>query len=207
MMSRGMKLSSVIATVIGLSVVPVTAKAAVDFSGSLGALAANVSFDVLPGSQLKVSLTNTSASQALVPSSVLTGVFFNGLNGLTPASAYLNTGSVVVNASQNDGPYVGLQPPGGNVGGEWAYESGFGGPNSTTAGISSTGLGLFGQFNFNGPNLQNPTALDGMQYGIVPASNADGIGNGGMGGNAFIRNSVVFVLSNYTGIVRVIGNQ
>lgn len=177
------------------------ADAAVSFSASLGNLAASVTFDVLPGSKLEVVLTNTSAFATGVPAEILTAVFFSGADGLTPASATVATGSTVINTYNNTGIYDNQQPPAGNVGGEWAYTSvGSGAPTGATSGISSSGLGgLFGGANLNGPNLQNPLALDGMQYGIVSASTAEGSGNGGMTGNALIRNAVRFVLDNYTG--------
>ncbi len=41
--------------------------------------------------------------------------------------------------------------------------------------------------------------MDGMQYGIVSASTQPNTGNGGVEGNALIRNAVRFVLSGYTG--------
>ena len=194
-----MRVSIALAFATGIAIAPVTAQAAVTFSAQAGALAASVSFDVLPGSKLQVVLTNTSLTEAAEPMGVLTAVFFSGLNGLTPTSALLAAGSTVINTVNNTGIYANQQPPGDNVGGEWAYNVVSGLPNGASAGISSSGLGIFGGANFNGPNLQNPVALDGMQYGIVPASSQSGGGNGGMDGNAFIRNSVVFVLDNYTG--------
>ena len=177
------------------------ADAAVSFSASLGNLAAGVTFEVLPGSKLEVVLTNTSAFATGVPAEILTAVFFSGADGLTPGSATLAAGSTVINTYNNTGIYDNQQPPDGNVGGEWAYTAvGNGAPSGATSGLSSSGLGgLFGGANLNGPNLQNPLALDGMQYGIVSASTAEGSGNGGMTGNALIRNAVRFVLDNYTG--------
>ena len=178
-----MRVSIALAFATGIAIAPVTAQAAVTFSAQAGALAASVSFDVLPGSKLQVVLTNTSLTEAAEPTGVLTAVFFSGLNGLTPTSALLAAGSTVINTVNNTGIYANQQPPGDNVGGEWAYNVVSGLPNGASAGISSSGLGIFGGANFNGPNLQNPVALDGMQYGIVPASSQSGGGNGGMDGN------------------------
>ena len=53
-----------------------TAATPVLFSGSSGGLSATVSFDIV-GSQLQVVLSNTSIGDVLVPSDVLTAVFFN----------------------------------------------------------------------------------------------------------------------------------
>lgn len=177
------------------------ADAAVSFTALVGNLAASVTFDVLPGSKLEVVLTNTSEFASGVPADILTAVFFSGANGLTPGGAWLATGSTVINSSNNSGIYQNQQPPDGNVGGEWAFAAvGAGAPSGATVGIASSGLGgLFGQPNMNGPNLQNPMALNGMEYGIVSASTAEGSGNGGVTGNALIRNAVRFELDNYTG--------
>lgn len=188
-----------IAAAVALAAVPAEAST-VSFAALSGNLAASVTFGALPGSQLEVVLTNTAATATGIPSNILTGVFFSGLTGLTPTSAMLHNGSTVINAVNNTSPYTNLQPPGGNVGGEWAYGAvNSGSLGAATAGISSSGLGLFGQPNFNGPNLQDPSAVDGMQYGIVSASTQPGTGNGGVASNALIRNAVRFVLDGYTG--------
>jgi hypothetical protein len=139
------------------------------------------------GGTLTVTLTNTSLLDVTDPTFVLTALFFSGANGLTAQTANVAAGSSVFNG------------PTGNVGGEWAYESGFAGPKGATAGISSSGLspsGFFGQPNFLGPNLQNPAALDGLQYGITSAGDVFSTpGNGALSSNALIKNSVVFTLS------------
>jgi hypothetical protein len=179
------------AAVLGLASTP--AAQAIVFSASSGNLAASANFVVdATANTLTVTLANTAATDALVPADVLTGLFFsiNGGPALTPVSALLGAGSVVIQDSA---------PTGGNVGGEWAYGAGLSAPGGATRGISSAGFGLFGDFNFNGPDLDSPNAVNGMNYGIVPASQLAGDGNGGMDGvGGFINNSVVFVLS-YTG--------
>lgn len=162
---------------------------AVSFTASGGNLAASAAFVIDEGGNLQVTLTNTSAFDVLVPADVLTAVFFdiNGVGPLTPVSALL------------DGSTVWFGPDGGgNVGGEWAYASGLlGAPHGATEGISSSGLGLFGAANFNGANLQDPAALDGLQYGITSAGDNPLTGNKAVtapGKNALIHNSVVFTL-------------
>jgi MYXO-CTERM domain-containing protein len=161
------------------------------YAGTSGTLAASAIFyydDVLK--DLKVVLTNTSASDANVPANVLTSMFFNlgGTGTLTPLSALLTAGSTVLYDPQG-------QPAGGNVGGEWAYESGIDGPGTRNAGISSTGLGLFGGSNFNGPDLQDPLALNGLEYGILPAGHSTSGDNQGLTkSGGLIKNSVTFLL-------------
>jgi hypothetical protein len=157
------------------------------FQASDGNLAASVDF-VTSGGDLVVTLTNTSSNDVLIPSEVLTAVFFDviGVGSLTPVSALLNGSTVFF------GPNGG-----GNVGGEWAYGSGLAGaPELATEGISSSGFGLFGGPNFVGSNLQDPVAVDGLNYGITSAGDNTGTGNAQVTGNvALIRNSVVFTLS------------
>lgn len=164
---------------------------AITFNGSSGSLAASVTFDT-SGTDLIVTLTNTSINDVLVPADILTAVFWN-VNGdplsLTRTSAVLNAGSSVV---------FGSTDPGNVVGGEWAYKSGLmGAPFGTTYGISSSGFGLFGPGDvFPGTNLQGPADPDGLQYGITSAGDNTGTGNTPVTGtNALIKNSVVFTLS------------
>jgi hypothetical protein len=110
---------------------------------------------------------------------------------LTPVSATLYGGSTV---------WFGLDG-GGNVGGEWAYVDGLSGaPNGADEGVSSAGLGLFGDANFGGANLQGPTAVNGGPYGITSAGDNPLTGNAAVtGGEALITNSVKFVLSGLPG--------
>jgi hypothetical protein len=159
------------------------------FSASNGNLAASVEFEI-SGNSLFVTLTNTASSPALVPADSLTGVFFDwsGNPSLTQQTAVLAGTSSVLFPPSGDGT------DGGNLGGEWAFESGLSGaPHDASYGISSSGLDLFGDANFTGANLQGPDAVNGMQYGIVPASGTTG-GNPPMtnGSSAFISNAVLF---------------
>lgn len=170
-----------------------SAQASIVFSGSSGSKSATAEFDV-SGSNLIVKLKNTSAADVLVPADLLTAVFFNvsGANlSLTRSSAVLGSGSVVMNGSTD---------PGNVVGGEWAYNfasGGFsgGGAGSRRYGISSTGLNDFGPPDrFPGTNLSGPTSPDGMQYGITSAGDNNATANGGLAGEAIIKNEVVFTL-------------
>jgi hypothetical protein len=171
-----------------------SANAAVSFNFSSGTRAASVTFDVVAG-QLEVTLTNTSTFDVLVPTDVLTAVFFNyngGSLALTPVSAKIAAGSALTGTL----PGTPTDPPPNGIGGEWAYGSALSGaPFGLKDGISSTGLGLFGSGNFGDGNLQGPNSVDGLQYGIVSAGDNPATGNGGVLGEAFIKNSVVFRLS------------
>jgi len=139
------------------------------------------------GTNLVVQLTNTANVDITQSAFVLTALFFDGANNLNPVSALLAPNSIVFGGPNNSVT---------NLGGEWAYVSGLNGaPHSASAGISSSGLGIFGGANFHGNNLQNPVALDGVQYGITTAGDNPSTGNGGMQGQALIKNSVIFTLS------------
>ncbi len=165
---------------------------AFDAKGSSGSRAAEAGFDVV-GGRLQVTLLNTSSQDVLAPGDVLTAIFFDIKNNpkLTSVSAVLGVGSKV--AYGPDG-----QPSGGVVGGEWGLANGLSGaPLGAKKGISSSGLGgLFSAATFTGPNLAGPSALDGVQYGILSAGDDIATGNGGItGSGGLIKNSVVFTLS------------
>jgi len=187
---RFMRWAFILLLMSGLAAIP--AAADIMFPGSSGNLAATVTFHI-SGNQLTVTLVNTSTHDVLVPSDVLTAVFFDiaGNPALMPISAVLGAGSTV------------LFPPAGgagpNVGGEWAYGHftgiSTGAPGNTHEGISSAGFGLVGNANFNGPNLQGPASVDGVQYGLTSAGDNPATGNAAVtGNNALVQNSAVFTL-------------
>jgi hypothetical protein len=142
------------------------------------------------GTNLVVTLANTWTGDVVNPGQVLTAVFFDidGVGALTPLSAVLATGSTVLFASQ---------PAGGDVGGEWAYGSDLiGAPGGATEGISSSGFGLFGAANFPGSDLDPPTAVDGLNYGITSKGDNQATGNQKVTGKEpLIQDSVVFTLA------------
>jgi hypothetical protein len=151
------------------------------------------------GSQLTVTLLNTFPGDTPDQSSVLTAIFFSGANGLTPVSATAGTGSVEwigTTSSAPQGPSV--------LGAEWEYASGGGGnPGGATAGIASAGLdNNFGMGNFAGTNSD---MLDGSSYGILSAGYA-GSDMDGLDDRQYIQNTMVFVLSNFTGSVSSISD-
>jgi hypothetical protein len=183
----------VLAMILGL-IAPNPATAdSITFAASSSTLnlAASATFEV-SGTNLIVTLTNTSRFDVEVPADVLTAVFFTvaGNPALTSVSAVLGAGSSVF--YDPDG-----QPAGGVVGGEWAYLSGLvGAPGGANQGISSSGLNLLGDANFPGPNLAKNSALDGLQYGILSAGDNPETGNNGgiMESGGLIRNAVTFTL-------------
>lgn len=172
---------------VGLSTFAASLANAGIVSGVSGDLAASVEFSV-SGTNLLVSLTNTSSMDITEPAQVLTAVFFR-VSGdavtLTRTSATIAPGSLVTN---------GTTPSDGVVGGEWAYRGGnlLGNWNQ---GISSSGLGIFGPGNlFPGANLAGPEGPDGVQFGIASAGDNPSTHNGGTN-TPLIQNSVNFVLA------------
>jgi hypothetical protein len=146
------------------------------------------------GGQLVVTLTNTSNADALVPTDLLTAIFFDvaGNPTLTPASAIICATCSILN------PGVPATDAGGSVGGEWAYLGG-GADLAFTGnyGISSTGAGGFGPGDlFGGTNLSGPVDPGGPQYGITTAGDNGATGNGGLD-VPIIQNQVVFKLDGF----------
>src|SRR4030095_10204434 len=109
----------------------VAAQSAVIFTGSAGSRSASAEFD-LTGTTLTVTLTNTSAADALVPIDILTALFFNvaGNPALTRTSATTGGNTFLGGAL--------VSGAGTAVGGEWAYlNSLVGAPLGANSGISS----------------------------------------------------------------------
>ena len=161
------------------------------FTASQGNLAASAEFEV-SGTDLIITLTNTSTADVQVPADVLTALFFDVVGSpldLSRISALLGPTSDVL---------FGPQPAGDIVGGEWTYETGLvGAPDDQDYGISSSGFGVFSSSGkFPGPNLAGPSSVNGLQYGILSAGDDSTTGNAAvMGGQPLIKNEVVFTLS------------
>ena len=162
----------------------------VTWGASAGARAASATFSN-DGGSLVVSLRNTSQSDVLNPSEVLTSMFFN-ISGSTISlsrdSAVVPGGSTVL---------FGGTDPGGVVGGEWAYNSGLhNAPGDNTYGISSSGLNFSGPHDrFPGSNLAGPESPGGIDYGITSAGDDPNVGNTPVTGtNPLIKNEAVFHL-------------
>lgn len=174
-------------------------------SASGHSLSASVTFTDLTGGLLQVDLKNTAPAygSATVPSDVLTAVFFGFNTSVTLCStqacnaqnsARLGPGSTVVD---NSGNPLATQPTGGDIDGEWAYKQTGISVNSADRGISSSGLGgLFGNPNFgdSSPNMSGPSALDGLQYGIVSSTYTGGNSSSTFN-EGVIKNSARFILS------------
>jgi len=188
-------LLSTICSCVAIVLISATSAQAADFTFTVGTAgtgrAGKIEFTNLGGNNLQVVLTNIGGD-VLAPVDVLTAVFFNCSCGtLTPVSATLTAGSTV---------FFDSAPAGGNVGGEWGYGAGLAGPGGATRGISSAGFGLFGDANFGGPNLDGPDGLNGLNYGLLSSSDDTSTGNAAVTGNfPYIKSSVTFVLSGYTG--------
>ena len=160
------------------------------FTGSNATLSASVTFQQI-GTNLQVTLVNTSTHDVLRRDGVLTAVFFtlSGNPGLGPISADLRPDATVL-----------FSPVGGsghNVGGEWAYRDGLRhAPGQASEGISSVGLGMFRKPNFNGSDLQPPLRVGGLDYGITSLGDDPHTGRRAVTGrNALIQDSVVFTLA------------
>jgi hypothetical protein len=188
--------------VVALCRVP-SAEATVVFTGSQGGLSAQASFSI-SGTTLTVLLTNTDTSPSgseWVPTEVLTGLFFNlGSGEFTPVSATIDSGKIVQKNNCNDGaPSCNTT----DVGSEWSYAyGGVGFLSGENQGIASAGYlnDNTSDGNFGPGNLDGPEAINGMEFGIVPAEFVAGSGNGGMDGEAFIAGTVKYVLTIPTGL-------
>ena len=175
---------------VSIAVASDTAIAAVTFATTNASqnLSAGATFADLGGGKLQITLSNTFVGDTPDQSHVLTGLFFSGLNGLTPVSATAGLGSVEwagATSSAPDGSSV--------LGTEWGYGTGSA-PGGATAGIVSAGYYTPGSGNFASPG----DMLDGSAYGILSAgyagSDLDGLNN-----RPYIQDSMVFVLTNFTG--------
>jgi hypothetical protein len=185
-----------VAVAIALAPLP-TLAGPITFSFASGNRSANVEF-ARTGSDLIVTLTNTSTADALVPTDILTAVFFEVLGNptLIRTSALVPlSSSVLVGGSGTN-----VTPLDRVVGGEWSYENSITEVPPQNEGISSTGIDIFGPGDrFPGSNLQGPDSPDGVQYGITTAGDNLLTGNGGINGQHLIKNSVVFTLGGFSG--------
>jgi hypothetical protein len=111
----------------------------------------------------------------------LTGIFFSANDeNLIPVSAVLGAGSSIIN------PVAGE-----SIGGNYQYAGGKSGlPGGATAGIVTTGLGIFGPTGNFGTPAQ---ILDGFGYGIVNGVSSGA--NNPVKGATLINNSIVFTLT------------
>jgi len=196
-------------TVLALGIGASNADATVLVSNTADGLSASASFEIsgpAGARQLTILLTNTDASSGAgaptVPSQVLTGLFFNlGTATFDEVSATLEANASIIQTSQciagrGRGSNTGCAGQ-TNVGGEFSYASGgVDWLDGTTQGISSSGY-LNGNTNsgsFGGTNWQDPAALDGINFGILP-DGWSAVPNGGLQNVPLIEGTVKFVLN------------
>jgi hypothetical protein len=185
------------ALLFAASMAPVTASASsITFGFTNGTKSATALFQNV-GTNLVVTLTNTGASDAMVPTDLLAGVFFNiaGSPNLTAGSANMCVTCAVVGTV----PSPATDPGAFGVGGEWAYNEGVF-PNSTAYGIGAAGFGLFSATDrFPGNNLSGNAngSLQGVDYAITTAGDDPATGNADVAGNPLIKNQVIFSLTGF----------
>jgi hypothetical protein len=170
-----------------------TADVSFTFTNDGAGLAAKATF-AQSGGNLLVTLENISTHDVLVPSDVLTAVYFN-LSGatLTPLMAVLSGGSTVLFPESGDGT-----DSNGQVGGEFGFRDDLSGiPSGAAIVISSAGLGLVGPHDlFPGEDLSPPDSPNGGNYGITSLGDNPSVGNAKVtGGEPLVKNGVVFTLS------------
>jgi hypothetical protein len=158
----------------------------------------------ISGDTLTVTLQNTSGANTLeAPGSTLTGFSFligGGSPTLTPLSA-ISPNAIFDSAACDVNSCGGTNV---NVGGEWGYQASF---SNGTLGVSGVeGIGSSGYIdtglahdlgNFNGPDLESPTSLDGIEFGVLSTNH--GALNGGLSGQALIDDKVILTLLGVSG--------
>lgn len=160
---------------VTLALMSATAGAQV-FNFSFGSLSARATFSVV-GTDLHILLQNTATTDATVPSSVLTALFFDvGGSTLTPSSLGFGTRfdggglSSYVNGTSSDTP-----------GQHWGARNNLS-PGDLPAfvgnqkyGIGTAGLGIFSTAFAAGGS---PPVIDGIDYGLVGTSTSSPGGPG-----------------------------
>jgi hypothetical protein len=162
-------------------------------------LSAEVTFSNQSGS-LVITLTNIEPSDVVDPAEILTAFYFDSSTALTltKVSAKDANPAMLMFGPGSSGMSHDPMPDG--VGGEWSYWEGLtNAPFGQDYAINSAGLGLLGTMDgvFPGANLDGPTMVDGVNYGISTATDNPATGNAPVtgGGGPLIRNRVVFTLS------------
>jgi hypothetical protein len=166
--------------ILALALVGHASAGSISFSGGDGNLSASALF-ALSGNTLTVTLTNTSMSDVLVPTDVLTAVWFNTTSSLNPVSASLNGSSVFYGSITNAGD-------------GWGYYSGLaGGGEGKNNGITAAGFGIgSGHSNFSGAH----NALGGLDYGLLSKGDNPATGNSGVTNHGpLVQNSSQFTFS------------
>jgi hypothetical protein len=156
-------------------------------------------FDI-SGSTLTIRLSNLGDTSGTgtgsdSPTNQLTGLFFDLPTGfsLSPVSATIDAGMIRQGSTCNTSSACGSSVT--NVGGEFRYSTG-NYPGNADRGIGSAGY-LGGSANFNGSNLDDPSAIDGANFSIIaPITGTNPLKpNGGLSSVPLIEGSVEFQLT------------
>lgn len=158
-------------------------------TGSSGSREAAVEFKMV-GNVLYVTLRNTSMTDALGPTDMLGGVFFDTANNpvLIPEWARVDAGSCLIYPTD---PGC-TAPADKDVGGEWAYHYN---SSSQRYGIGAVGFGFFSESDRfdTAQNLGGPVAVGGGNFSLAPRGDNPATGNGGLENNApYIRYTAEF---------------
>jgi len=161
----------------------------VTFLGSSGNRQATLGFKMV-GNVLYVTLRNTAMADALTPTDMLGGVFFDTASNpvLTPEWARVDDGSCLIYPT-DPGCSAPADP---NVGGEWAYHYNSG---SHRYGIGAVGFGFFSESDRfdTAQNLGGQVAVGGGNFSLAPKGDNPATGNGGLESNApYIKYAAVF---------------
>ncbi|MHB1951901.1 MAG: XDD4 family exosortase-dependent surface protein [Acidiferrobacteraceae bacterium] len=180
----------------------VTYRGAAVVSGVTEEAAATFTFQ---GNDLLITLQNLSPAPSpgagqIGPGSILSGLFFDLTGGsrLVPVSA--TTAGIFDPAACTPGPCAGVT----NVGGEWGYAPGSYGSTRGHEGIASAGYVTTGlrqdAGNFNGPNLNGPVSLGGIDFAILSKAWTQSDLNHGAQGQPYDQDRVTFDLSGVGGL-------
>ncbi len=205
---RNILLASAVSAALGFAV-PAHALL-ITGSGTVNGQSASASADFeIVGNTLTITLTNTSPEASPgtdAPANTLTGIEFSFQNtrlNLTPVSA-ISTKAIFNAADCNVTACGGTNV---NVGGEFGLDDG------TTAGITGNAIASSGYIttpggagNFNGPVLEDPTALDGIDFGIITAKDKSSDLNPKLQAVALIQDTVVLTLNGVGGDLANPGN-
>ena len=203
-LSGGMLRIGLFALVCALAL-PSSAKAGVLYSGTgTGAngitLNASALFEI-SGTTLTITLMNTGDTSGTgknsdVSGNTLTGVFFDLPTGitLTPVSATIDSADLL---QESTCAPVACSSSTTNVGGEFRYATGTWAGHLGNSGIASSGYVSGSSGNFNGPDLDTPGSLDGINFGIIAPQTATNAfkPNGGLANDPLIEGQVVFTMT------------
>lgn len=168
------------------------------FTGGAGDRQAAIQFKMV-GSELWITLRNTSLADALVPTDMIGGVFFDVANNptLTPEWAKVDAGSCLLYPTD-----AGCSSPADpNIEGEWAYHQfTSGSPVGQQYGIGAVGLGFFGRADrfdtSQDLSIAGQIAIGGGDFSLAPKGDNPTTGNGGLEhNNPYIRYGAVFAFS------------